>query len=67
MWSHNFVDAPALNRANARLGTSTRARIVTPAHALDTLELANAANMVINPTYLAQRTRSCKPDMPAEH
>jgi NADH dehydrogenase (ubiquinone) 1 alpha subcomplex subunit 6 len=57
----------SLNRANARLGTSTRARIVTPAHAPATLELANAANMVINPTYLAQRTRSCKPDTVAKH
>ena len=38
--------------------------IVTPClnlELVDTSEPRNTANMVINPTYLAQRTRSCTP------
>jgi NADH dehydrogenase (ubiquinone) 1 alpha subcomplex subunit 6 len=53
--------APAApNRANTRLGGPPP----EPASSLqltpdDTFELLDTAKMVINPTYLAQRTRSC--------
>jgi hypothetical protein len=51
---------PRPNRANVRLGEPPP----EPASSrqfklLDTFELAITAKMVINPTYLAQRTRSC--------
>jgi hypothetical protein len=57
---HNFQKALTDRTALARRQAVTPpSRIVTPWQAACTLELCNPANMVINPTYLAQRTRSC--------
>jgi hypothetical protein len=59
---------PPVNRANARLGEPPP----EPAASLqlklpDTFKLTNTARMVINPTYLAQRTRSCMDSIKTPH
>lgn len=70
-WSHNFTNAPAFtNRANAngrRLAPPLEPASSLQVKLQETLKLTNAANMVINPTYLAQRTRSCKANTSTKH
>lgn len=68
--SLNFIrNATATrNRANGGLGAlRTSPHRHLQLRLSDTIELASTAEMVINPTYLAQRTRSCMWDAFAKH
>jgi NADH dehydrogenase (ubiquinone) 1 alpha subcomplex subunit 6 len=59
---------PPRNRANVRLGEPPPEPASSRQVKLqDTFELTNTANMVINPTYLAQRTRSCMHTITMRH
>lgn len=67
----DFTNAPTTvgGRASATWSwqNTPPSRIVTASQPRRTIEPFNATNMVINPTYLAQRTRSCKQKILAKH
>jgi len=59
---------PPRNRANVRLGEPPPEPASSRQVKLqDTFELTSTAKMVINPTYLAQRTRSCMDAITMKH